>query len=63
MGDLVTFCGSIFADAHDCAVTSLYKCAYFGGIIFVVHKSTVKTMKIGPLETFPLYGICMHLLR
>ena len=44
MGDLVTFRGSIFVDAH---ITSMYKCAYFVGLIFMVHESTVKTMKIG----------------
>ena len=32
----------------------MYKHAYFVGLIFVVHESTVKTMKIGPLENFPL---------
>ena len=57
MGDLVTFRGSIFADAHYRAITSTYKCAYFMGLIFAVHESTIKTTKLGPLENFPLYGI------
>ena len=57
MGDLITFHGSIFADAHNCTVTSLYKRAYFAGLTFAVHESTVKTAKIGSLENFPLYGI------
>ena len=56
MDDLVTFHGSIFTDAHNRAVTSMYKCAYFAGLIFTVQESTVKTAKIGPLENFPLYS-------
>ena len=54
MGNLVTFRGSIFVDMHDHAVTYMYKCAYFMGLIFTDHESTVK---IRPLEKFPLYGI------
>ena len=50
MDDLVTFHGSLFTDAHYRAVTSMYKRAYFAGLIFVVHESTVKTTKIGPLK-------------
>ena len=46
MGNLVTFRGSIFTDAQDRAVTSMYKHAYFAGLIFTVHESTVKTAKI-----------------
>ena len=53
----VTFRSSIFADTHDRAITSLYKLAYFVGLIFVVHESTMKTVKVGPLENFPLYDI------
>ena len=62
MGDLVTFCGSISADVHDYAITSMYKCAYFAGLIFTVHESTMKTAKIGPLENFPLYRICTSII-
>ena len=54
MGDLVTFCGLIFADVQDRAI---YKHAYFAGLIFALHESTMKTTKIGPLENFLLYGI------
>ena len=39
---MVTFCGSIFVDTHDRAVTSMYKCTYFSGLIFTVHESTVE---------------------
>ena len=53
MGDLVTFRGSIFADAHDRAITAMYKRTYFVGLISAVHESTVKTAKIGFLEKFP----------
>ena len=54
MGNLVTFRGSIFADVQDHAI---YKHAYFTGLIFALHESTMKTVKIGPRENFPLYGI------
>ena len=57
MGDLVTFHVSIFVDANDCAIVSMYKCAYFTGLIFAVHETTVKTTKIGPLENFPPYSM------
>ena len=46
MSNLITFRCSIFADAHDRAITSMYKQAYFMGLIFAVHESTVKTAKI-----------------
>ena len=62
MGDLVTFRGSILTDAHDRAITSMYKYAYFVGLIFVVHESSVKTTKIGPLISFPLYGSARNLV-
>ena len=62
MGDLVTFRGSILTDAHDRAITSMYKCAYFVGLIFTVHESTVKTTKVGPLKSFPLYGSTRNLV-
>ena len=50
MDNLITFHGSIFVDAHDCVVhnTSMYKCAYFAGITFAVHESTVKPRKLDP---------------
>ena len=35
-----------------------YKHAYFMGVIFAVHESTVK---IGPLEKYPLYGSVLQL--
>ena len=37
-------------------ITSMYKHAYFVGLIFAVHESTVKTAIIGPLINFPLRG-------
>ena len=46
MGELETFRCAIFADAHNQAVTFMYKRAYFVGLIFVVHESTMKTAKI-----------------
>ena len=46
MGDLETFYCAIFTNLHDHAITSMYKRAYFVGLIFVVHESTVKTAKI-----------------
>ena len=55
MGDLVTFHGSIFTDMYGYANTSMYKRAYFMGLFFAVHESTMKTAKIGPLTNFPLY--------
>ena len=50
MGNLVTFHGSSFVDVHDRAITSMYKHAYFVGLIFAVQEPTVKTTKIGPLK-------------
>ena len=39
-----------FVDVHNHANTIMqYKCDYFVGLIFMVHESTVKTMRIGPL--------------
>ena len=61
IGDLITFHGSIFADAHNCAITAMYKRAYFVDLIFAVHISTMKTTKIGPLENFPLYSSYLYL--
>ena len=56
MGNLITFCSSIFVNAHDRTITSVYKHAYFVSLIFMVYESTVKAMKIGPLENFPLHA-------
>ena len=58
MGDLLLFCSSLFVDVCDCVTICLYKRAYFTGLIFAVQQSTVK---IGPLEIFPLYSIYMYL--
>ena len=75
MGNLVTFRGSTFVDAHNRTNTAMYKCAHFVGLILTVHESTVKTAKIGPLENFPLYssksiyfatfspGRCLHTVK
>ena len=58
-GDLLTFCSSILRLVEMCnnAITCLHKHACFvgQGIIFTVQQSTMKTIKIGPLENFPLY--------
>ena len=61
MGDLVTFRNSIFTDAHNRAITSTYEHAYFAGVTFTVHESTVK---IEPLKNFLLFGVleCQLLL-
>ena len=40
VGNLVTFRGS---DVHDRTVTAMYKRAYFMGLLFAIHESTVKT--------------------
>ena len=61
MGNLVTFCDSIFADAHNCAITAMYKHAYFMdlifvGLIFTVHESTMKAVKVEPPDNFLLYS-------
>ena len=56
MGDLVTFRGSSFTDAHNRAITAMYKHAYFVGLIFAVHESSVKTLK-----NFPLYGVYIYI--
>ena len=41
---------TIFVDARNHARTCMYKHAYF-----TVHRSSMKTTKIEPLENFPLY--------
>ncbi len=52
--------GSIFTDVHDHAITAMYKRAYFVGLIFTVHESTVKTTRIGPLE-ISRYTVLMYM--
>ena len=56
--NLLTFCDSNFADAHNRANTFNMKVTcLFAGLIFTVYQdSTVKTVKIGPLKNFLLYG-------
>ena len=68
------FTGLNFADVRTYSYYALYNWGYFVGLIFAVRLSSKKTMKIGPLENFPLYSIhliqnihlipiwCMHLL-
>ena len=51
IGNLLTFPDSNFSDACYHANTCIYKRAYFTGLVFAVHESTMKTVKIGPLET------------
>ena len=55
--------GSTFTDWRSSNVSRnhantyiICKYAYFVGLIFAVHESTMKTVKIGPLENFMLYG-------
>lgn len=36
-------------------IHGIHKYAYFTGLIFTVHQSTVKITKIGPLKYFPQY--------
>ena len=57
MVDLYHFTGLIFTDAHTHANYVLYNRAYFACLIFAVRRSSVKTLKIGPLENILLYGI------
>ena len=51
------FRGLIFSDVRTHSHYVLYNRTYFAGLIFMVRRSSVKTVKIGPLESFPLYGI------
>ena len=44
------FRGFNFHGCMHCANTRIYKHACFAGLILVVHESTVKTVKIGPLK-------------
>ena len=56
IGDLLTFYGSNFTDAHNCANTHIMQTCLFVGLIFVVRESTMKSAKIGPLKNYPLYS-------
>ena len=56
MASLQSFCGLIFADAHHHAHYTLYNRTYFTGLIFADSRLSAKTVKIGPLENFPLYA-------
>ena len=60
MVDHYHFAGLIFTDVHTPAHCVLDNRTYFMGLIFVVRRSSMKTMKIGPLSKFPAiqcYGI------
>ena len=56
MVDLYYFVGLIFMDTSTHAHYVLYNRAFFREFNFVVRQSSTKTMKIGPLEIFLLYG-------
>ena len=60
MGDLVTFCGSIFVDAHDCAITSMYKHAYFTGLFFAVHEC--ENLEKWAPRKFPTVRYCSYIV-
>ena len=64
MVDLYNFAGLIFTDARTHAHYVLYNQAYiyFAGLIFVLRRSSAKTVKIGPLKNFPPYS-STHCLR
>jgi hypothetical protein len=47
----------VFADAHTHAHSTLYNHTYSAGLIFVDSSLSANTVKIGPHENFPLYGI------
>ena len=51
-----------FTDAHDRAITSMYKHAYFVGLIFAVHESTMKNMKVDPSKISRYTAFAMVLL-
>ena len=50
------FAGLIFADADTHTHYVLYIQTFFACLIFAVRQSSTKTVKIWPLENFPLYG-------
>jgi hypothetical protein len=54
-----SFRGLIFVDASDHVHYTLYNRSYFTGLIkfFADNCLSAKTVKIGPHENFPLYGI------
>ena len=54
MVDLYYFTGLIFTHNSTYTHYVLYNRAFFVGLVLVVRQSS---MKIGPLENFPLYGI------
>ena len=56
MFDLQLFLGLNFTGMRTHTHYVLYSLAYFVGLTFTVRQSSVKTVKIGPLENFPLYG-------
>ena len=63
IGDLPTFCSSIFADVRNHAFMYMYKqCAYFMGLIFIVCQLSTQSVKIGPLK-IPCYYIIVHCSR
>ena len=56
---LQSFCGFIFKDKHTAHICSLIS-FHFMGLISMDWQVTDKTLKIGPLENFPLYGTHMY---
>ena len=56
MVDLYHFCGF---DFRRCTLTPIMYDTIELGLFFVVWRSSVKTVKIGPLENFLLSGIIM----
>ena len=55
MVNLHHFAGLIFADMR--THVHYVQSSFLTGLIFMVRRSSTKTVKIGPLENFPLYGM------
>ena len=62
MVDLYQITGLIFVGTRTYVHYVLYNRTYFTGQIFVVRQSSEKTVKIGPLKNFPLYGMLVKSL-
>ena len=62
--NLYYFTGLIFADAstHAHYVLYVHNRTFFTGSIFTVRQSSTKTVKIGPLKNFLLYGNSVTIL-
>jgi hypothetical protein len=59
MANLQSFRGLIFTDTCDHAHCTLYNRTYSAGLIFADSRPSAKSVKIGPHENFPLYGMLL----